>query len=229
MDGEIPGIDANLAAGRLSAVALTTLNYATGQTVTWVQGREIAGWERATRIGVNTRMTVDHVMASAALPLMFPAVKLQGAWYGDGGVRMLTPLAPAVHLGADRILAISTRYDRTRQEADRPLIRGYPPPAQIAGTLLNAIFLDAVDQDALRLERINRLLRKLPPAEWDGLRPIQLLVLRPSVDLGRLAARLRGRPAEGVPLPDPRAGHPRDRQPGFPEPADVPGRLSASS
>ena len=189
VDGEIAGIGANIDAGRLSAVALSTLNYATGQTVTWVEGREIPGWQRANRIGVNTRLTVDHVMASAALPLMFPAVKLQGSWCGDGGVRMLTPLAPAVHLGASRILAISTRYDRTREEADRPLIRGYPPPAQIAGTLLNAIFLDSVDQDALRLERINRLLDKLPPEERGGLRPVQLVVLRPSVDLGMLAAR----------------------------------------
>ena len=189
VDDEIPGIADNVASGRLSAVALTTLNYATGQTITWVQGREIAGWERANRIGVNTRLTVDHVMASSSLPLMFPAVKLTGSWCGDGGVRMLTPLAPAVHLGADRILAISTRYTRSREEADQPAIRAYPPPAQIAGALLNAIFLDSVDQDALRLERINSLLRKLPPAEWEGLRPVKLLVLRPSIDLGMLAAQ----------------------------------------
>ena len=188
VDGEIPGIADNVSRGRLSAVALTTLDYATGQTVTWVQGREIAGWERPYRIGVNCRLTVDHVMASAALPLMFPAVNLRGSWCGDGGVRMLTPLAPAIHLGADRILAISTRYARTREEADRPAISAYPPPAQIAGTLLNAIFLDSVDHDASRLERINRLLDKLPPEQWERLRPIRLLVLRPSVDLGRLAA-----------------------------------------
>ena len=188
VDGEIPGIASNLSRGHLSAVALTTLNYGTGQSVTWVEGREIAGWERANRVGVNTRLTVDHVMASAALPLVFPAVKLKGSWCGDGGVRMLTPLAPAVHLGADRILAISTRYARSREEADQPAIRDYPPPAQIAGTLLNAIFLDSVDHDAHRLERINRLLGKLPREEWGPLRPIKLLVLRPSVDLGRLAA-----------------------------------------
>ena len=188
VDGEIPGIASNVAAGRLSAVALTTLNYATGQTETWVQGRQIAGWERPNRIGANTRLTVDHVMASSSLPLMFPAIEVRGSWCGDGGVRLLTPLAPAIHLGADRILAISTRYARSREEADRPAIVSYPPPAQIAGTLLNAIFLDSVDQDALRLERINRLLGKLPPEDWGTLRPVKLLVLRPSVDLGRLAA-----------------------------------------
>ncbi len=189
VDDEIPGIAANVENGRLSAVALTTLDYGTGQTVTWVQGREIDAWERPNRIGVNCRLTVDHVMASASLPLVFPAVKLAGSWCGDGGVRMLTPLAPAIHLGADRILAISTRYARSREEADRPVIRAYPPPAQIAGTLLNAIFLDSVDLDALRLERTNRLLGKLPAGQREGLRPVGLLVLRPSIDLGKLAAR----------------------------------------
>jgi len=188
VDGEITGIADNLRNGRLQAVALTSLNYATGQTITWVQGREIAGWQRPTRVGVNTRLTVDHVMASSSLPLMFPAVNVAGSWCGDGGVRMLAPLSPAVHLGAERILAISTRYARSREEADQPVVLAYPPPVQIAGTLLNAIFLDSVDQDALRLERINHLLRKLPPEEWGELRPVKLLVLRPSIDLGRLAA-----------------------------------------
>ena len=193
VDGEIPGIADNLERGRLSAVALTTLNYGTGQTVTWVQGCAIPAWERPARLGVNTRLTVDHVLASAALPLVFPAVRLAGSWCGDGGVRMLAPLAPAIHLGADRILAISTRYARSRAEAARPAVSGYPPPAQIAGTLLNAIFLDSVDHDARRLERVNRLLSRLPRERWDGLRPVRLLVLRPSVDLGRLAAEYESR------------------------------------
>jgi NTE family protein len=188
VNDQIPGIADNVASGKLSAVALTGLNYSTGQTITWVQGREIAGWQRPTRVGVNTRLTVDHVMASSSLPLMFPAVKVAGSWCGDGGVRMLTPLSPAVHLGAERILAISTRYARSRAEADQPAVLAYPPPAQIAGALLNAIFLDSVDLDALRLERINELLGKLPREQWGELRPVRLLVLRPSVDLGRLAA-----------------------------------------
>jgi NTE family protein len=174
--------------GRIRAVALTSLNYATGQTVTWIQGCELESWERANRRGVKTRITVDHVLASAALPLIFPAVELEGGWYGDGGIRMYTPLAPAIHLGADTILAISTRYPRNRIEASQKVITGYPPPAQVAGVLLNAIFLDAVEQDAYRLERINRLLGAVPSGERKGLRPIRLLTPRPSRDLGRLAA-----------------------------------------
>ena len=126
-------------------------------------------------------------MASAALPLFFPAIDVDGAWYGDGGIRLTAPLSPAVHLGARRIMAVSTRYARSRQEADMPMVAGYPPPAQVVGVLLNAVFLDLLDNDALRLDQINELLDHLPPQARDGLRHIDLLILRPSQDLGRLA------------------------------------------
>ncbi|MCZ6506811.1 MAG: patatin-like phospholipase family protein [Acidobacteria bacterium] len=184
-NGAIPGIAANLASGQLESLAVTTLNYATGQTVTWVQGNEIESWIRPQRLGISTEIRAEHVMASSALPIVFPAEKLAGGWYGDGGIRFLTPLAPVIHLGADRILAVSTRYDRTLEEASCPMVTGYPPPAQIVGALLNAVFLDSVDQDALRLERVNGLLDGEPRG---NLKPIRLLILRPSQDLGRLAA-----------------------------------------
>src|SRR2546426_2909106 len=188
VNGEIAGITEKLQKGLLKAIALTTINYSTGQTVTWVQGGQILDWERPLRRSIRTRLTVDHVLASAALPLMFPAVKLGNDWYGDGGVRLHAPLSPAIHLGARRILAVSTRYQPTHEEADRPVIRGYPPPGHVAGILLDAIFLDLMDYDALVLERLNRLLGKLPQQEWGDLRPVDLLVLRPSQDLARLAA-----------------------------------------
>ncbi len=188
VDGEMQGIAHNIEGGRLKAVALTTLKYSTGQTVTWVQGAEFKGWERPNRIGVRCRLSVDHVMASAALPLLFPAVRLGGEWYGDGGVRLQTPLAPAIHLGAERVLAISTRYPRSQREAGRPVISGYPPTAQVVGTLMNAIFLDAIDHDARRMERINELLATCRQDSPGDLRVIRHLVLRPSQDLGRLAA-----------------------------------------
>jgi NTE family protein len=188
VDGAIDGIADNLEHGRLQAVALTALKYATGQTVTWVQGNDVEEWERPMRIGARARLAADHVMASAALPLMFPAVRVGSSWYGDGGIRLQAPLAPAIHLGADRILAISTRYARTLREASTPAIEGYPPLAQVAGALLNAIFLDAFDSDALRLAQVNRLLDHTEPSEWRGWRKVSLLVIRPSQDLGRLAA-----------------------------------------
>ena len=187
-DGHIQGIEDNLCQGTLTAVALSTLDYSTGQTVTWVQGCDIDEWRRPNRLGVKCQLTVNHIMASAALPLIFPAIQLENSWYGDGGIRMSAPLAPAIHLGADRILALSTRYDRSDDKAAQPNITGYPPPAQVAGKLLNAIFLDSIDQDAERLRRINGLLDSLPLEERNGLRPIDLLVLRPSQDLGKLSA-----------------------------------------
>jgi NTE family protein len=188
--GHVLGIARNLEAGWLRAIALTASSYTTGQSVTWVQTREDCGintWERPQRKSISCRLGVEHVMASAALPFFFPAVEVDGSWYGDGGIRLTAPLSPAVHLGARRIIAVSTRYARSREEADRPAIADYPPPAQVAGVLYNAIFLDQLDGDALEMRRINDLIARLPPSDRNGLRPIDLLLLRPSVDLGRLA------------------------------------------
>lgn len=187
-DGRLVGVEQRLASGTLQALAVVTTNYATGQTVTWVQGSDIERWERPNRVSFNTSLTIDHVMASTALPLIFPAVQIGDAYYGDGGIRLSAPLAPVVHLGANKILAISTRYARSRAEADEPLFTGYPPLGQIFGLLMNSIFLDALDQDALMMDRINALLDELPRRKRLGLRPVELLVLRPSVDLGRLAS-----------------------------------------
>jgi NTE family protein len=189
-EGGLPGIARNLTAGSLHAVALTASSYTTGQSVTWVESVDGCGvmtWERPQRRSVDGCLGVDHVMASSALPFFFPAVEIDGAWYGDGGIRLTAPLSPAIHLGARKIIAISTRYPRTREEADRPEVIGYPPPAQVAGVLLNAIFLDLLDADALRLEQLNALVDRLPPEARGGFRHVDLLVLRPSQDLGRLA------------------------------------------
>jgi NTE family protein len=186
-DGTFPGIDYNLARGSLHAVALNATSYTTSQSVTWVQGREITTWERPQRRSEHARLTVDHVMASTALPLLFPATQVGDEWYGDGGIRLTAPLSPALHLGASRVITISTRYARTRAEANVPQLVGYPPPAQVLGVLYNAIFLDMIDQDVSRLERLNRIIEKLPPEKRDGLRIIDMLVLRPSMDLGRLS------------------------------------------
>jgi NTE family protein len=187
VDGELTGIQYNLALGRLKAVALSTSSYTTGQSLTWIQGQDLHDWLRPQRRSQQTVLTVDHVMASSALPLFFPAVEIDDEYFGDGGVRLSAPLSPAIHLGAEKILAISTRYNRTAAEARLPDVTGYPPPAQVVGVLLNSVFLDLLDQDALRLERLNFLLRKVPPEEREDLRPVSLLALRPSVDLGRLA------------------------------------------
>lgn len=191
--GEITGIDYNLHRGVLKAVAISTTSYTTGQSVVWVQGRDIELWERPNRVSVQTKIRVDHVMASSALPLVFPAIPIGDQWYGDGGVRLAAPLSPALHLGARRILAVSTRFDRSRAEADEFEVTGYPPPAQVMGVLMNAIFLDLLDQDVHRLERLNRLLERIPEGERNGLQPVRLVVMRPSRDLSKLAGEYEPR------------------------------------
>jgi NTE family protein len=183
----IEGIEKNLREGDLAAFALMTLDYSTGQTVRWVQGRNYDVHEGPNRRVAVTRFTIEHVLASAALPFVFPAVRIDDQWHGDGGIRLAAPLSPAVHMGARRIIAMSTGYQRSLLEASTPVVSGYPPAAQVLGQLVNAVFLDVIDEDVARMERMNDLLRKMAPHERDGLKPVDLLVLRPSVDLGKLA------------------------------------------
>ena len=187
--GVIPGIGENIRRQHLKALAITATNYTTGQAVTWVQGRNIEMWERPHRHSVMTEITVDQVMASTALPLFFPAVRVGDSWYGDGGIRQYAPLSPSLHLGAKCIIAVSTRHKPTPAEADRPVNRGYPSVAQILDVLMNAIFVDLLDQDLLGLERVNRLLENRPPDPSSRVRLVKAFTLRPSVDLARVAGR----------------------------------------
>lgn len=187
--GPLEGVRRNVESGRLEALALLTTRYATGQTICFFQGGDVTGWERPNRRGIATQLHVDHVMASASLPLFFPPVQVGRDWYGDGGIRLVAPLAPAVHLGAERILALSTRYPRTTEEAEAGSRSAAPSPALIAGNLFNAIFLDSLDQDASNLERVNRLVEHVPEERRSELREIELTMLRPSRDLGLLAGR----------------------------------------
>ncbi len=192
-DGKLSGIGENLRQGRLKALAITGTNYATGQAVTWVQGKNINMWERPHRRSSIAEFSVDHIMASAALPLFFPAIEVDGRWYGDGGIRQSAPLSPALHLGAKRILAISTRFVCPTDEAISPMIHGYPPPAQILGALMNSIFLDVLDQDARALERVNQLLKKIPPGVETGSARVDLFMLRPSSDIGKISSQFESR------------------------------------
>src|SRR5688500_6758753 len=188
VNGEMTGIEFNLHRETLRAVAMSTTDYTTGQSVVWVQGRQIETWERPGRMTRETRLTIDHVMASAALPLFFPAVQIGPHWHGDGGIRLTAPLSPALHLGASKILAVSTRYDRSQGEASAPDVSGYPPPAQVIGLLMDAIFLELLDQDVARMERMNELLEKVEPKKRGHTRFVEVMVLRPSKDLARIAA-----------------------------------------
>ncbi len=187
VDGELIGIQQNLERGTLKALALTALNYSNEQTVTWVQARGFHPWSQPRHRSVAARIRVEHVVASSALPLFFPAVRVGDDWYGDGGIRLSTPLAPPLRLGATRILAISPHYEPTQEEADQTKNRGYPPPAEILSQLMNAIFLDVLDEDVRRLESINSLLSRMPPEHRGDLRQVAIRTIRPSQVLGKLA------------------------------------------
>jgi NTE family protein len=186
----------HLRAGRLRGFALSATNYHTGAGVTFFEGApEIEPWTRSTRIGVRARITTDHVMASAAIPVFFPPVRLERTFYGDGCVRMIYPMSPAIHMGAERIVAISVRHLRNPSETARDEIvetTDVLPLSEIVGVLLNAVFLDSLDSDVERLERVNKAMALIPRDRLSksdlSLRPIPALVLRPSADLGKLAA-----------------------------------------
>jgi len=185
----------NIASGVIRGFAVTATSYATNAAVTFYDGaRDIEPWVRATRVGVRTQIRLDHVMASASIPIFFPPVRVQGAWYGDGSVRMTAPLSPAIHMGAERLLVVGVRRWREPDELQplrRPARRDVLAPSQIAGTLLNAVFLETIEADVERLEMVNRLVERLPASERGAspgkLRVIPALVLRPSRDLGELA------------------------------------------
>jgi NTE family protein len=183
--GEICGVDQNLADGWLRALAVMTTNYASGRSEAWVDTLEETIWSGSQVSARPTSLTIDHVMASAALPFFFPAVRLRNHWHGDGGVRLAAPLSPALRLGAKRILAVSPRVKPQRPEEG--LATSYPSPGQVAGVMLNAVFLDLLDFDALQMQRINDLLRRIPQQNWGNQRQVDVMVLRPRQDLGQIA------------------------------------------
>jgi len=181
--------------GTLKGVAFSATNYLTGTAITFFDGDEtIVPWVRSTRLGVRVPVILDHVMASSAIPVFFPPAKIEGALYGDGCIRLTSPVSPAIHLGADRILCVGIRYFRTHEqtiELNRNLKREELSIAEIGGVLLNAVFLDSLETDIERLERINRTLSLLTPEQKSKmaspLKEIPVMALRPSQDLGQLA------------------------------------------
>lgn len=182
--------------GALRGVAVSATSYTTGLGVTFFDGvRELQPWYRSTRIAVRQRLRLPHVLASTAIPIFFPPVKVRGLFYGDGCVRMPAPLSPAIHLGADRILAIGVQFPKPIElppERSRAPRREFLPMSEIAGVLLDAIFLDALESDLERLDRVNRTVAFIPPEQRgtaaQPLRAVSCLVLRPTQDLGTLAA-----------------------------------------
>jgi NTE family protein len=184
--------------GHLHALAVTASSYGSGQHVTFYDAVEpIAPWTRSQRLAVPDAITVDHLLASAAIPFVFPAIPLpihgRNEFFGDGSMRQSAPISPAVHLGAERILVVGAgrMHEPTVTAEARSGSDEYPNLAQIAGHALSSIFLDALAVDVERLQRINNTLAMLPPdvRARSNLKPIEVLVIAPSQRLDDIAAR----------------------------------------
>jgi len=191
---EIPfeAIRENVARGLVRGVAISATNYETGTSVTFFDGApEMKPWARSRRMGVKTAITLDQVMASAAIPIFFPPVQVGGSWFGDGGVRLTAPMSPALHLGADRVLVIGIRHPRTAEETvviNEAAQRDDLPLSQILGVLMNAVFLDSLEPDIERVERVTEMLDTIQRPADSHLRPVHILLLQPSQDLAALAS-----------------------------------------
>ncbi len=179
----------------LHALAVTASSYTGGEHYTFFDAAQpIAPWQRSQRVAVQSRLTAEHLLASSAIPFVFPATALEVAgergWFGDGSMRQTAPLSPAVHLGAQRLMIIGA--GRMQEPAGRVVAsHDYPNLAQIAGHAMASIFLDALAVDIERMRRINRTLALLPDSALADtpLRPLEALVISPSQRLDDIAAR----------------------------------------
>lgn len=189
-------IQRSIDAGWVHALSISVSGYTSGQSVSFYQGVPgIPPWKRATRVGCPANITLDHLMASSAIPFVFDAVKIHREYFGDGSMRQIAPISPALHLGADKVLVIGVR-----QETGQPVRTGenveYPSLAQIGGHVLSSIFLDTLEGDLERLRRINETVRLIPIEERDKangrtvhLRPVETLLIAPSQNIGEIALR----------------------------------------
>ncbi len=185
------GIQKSIKSGALHALGITAWGYTSGQSVTFYQGAEnITPWDRKRRVGISTNIGVEHLAASSAIPFLFPAMKINREYFGDGSMRQLAPISPALHLGAERILVIGV-HDTKNAQPDRVKIVSYPPMAQIAGHVMNSIFLDSLDVDLERLQRINEIIQLIPRGTLENssmqLRPIKSMVISPSEEINKIA------------------------------------------
>lgn len=183
--------------GHLQALAVSVSSYSAGEHVTFFQGHaQLTPWTRLQRRAVRADITHHHLLASSAIPFVFPAMALpmdgQTAYFGDGSMRQSAPISPAIHLGAERICVIGAgRTQEPRIPEQRPENSHYPTLAQIAGHALSSIFLDSLAVDIERVQRINQTLSLVPEAlrNASNLRPVELLVISPSERIDMIAAR----------------------------------------
>ncbi|GIZ51471.1 patatin-like phospholipase family protein [Noviherbaspirillum aridicola] len=192
---DLPRLDAALRTGALHALAVTASSYTNGRHITFFQSEaEIEPWSRSQRLSLRAQIGIEHLLASSAIPLIFPATPLycegRREYFGDGSMRQLAPISPAIHLGADRVLVIGAgRLSEPAAEVTGQA--GYPSLAQIGGHAMSSIFLDSLAVDIERMQRVNQTVKLLTPEQrrQTPLRPIEMLVIAPSERLDAIATR----------------------------------------
>jgi NTE family protein len=183
------GVRRSIERGHVRAFALCATSYITGNSVAFYDGVDSLGdWARVQRVGRRCEFTLDHLMASVAIPLLCQPVKIGDEYFGDGAMRQLHPLSPAIHLGADRLLIIGVRARRAAGVSVNRLQPTMPSPGDIFGYMLDTLFTDQIYGDLEQLDRINVLVHTAPHATR-GARTVETLMLAPSVDPRQLVAR----------------------------------------
>lgn len=185
------GIQRAINNGALHAVSISASGYESGESISFFQAHPSAEpWQRIQRHGIRSELGVDHLLASSAIPFIFPATRIHREYFGDGSMRQLAPISPAIHLGAERILVVGA--GRKNEHQERRQVETHPSLAQIAGHALSSIFLDGLAVDIERMQRINSTLAKIPEEAREAagitLRPIKTLIISPSERLDRIAA-----------------------------------------
>lgn len=190
---DFEGIESAVNAHALHAVSVTCSGYHSGQCVSFFQGRaDLEPWKRSHRVGAHVKLDVEHLMASSAIPFLFPPVRLHREWFGDGTLRQLAPISPALHLGASKVLVIGAAkpIDDQRERVEAACA---PSLAHIAGHALSGIFLDNLSADLEQLTRLNATLALIPEEvrqrEGMDLRPVEVMLISPSERLDLLAER----------------------------------------
>jgi len=190
-------IQNRIVSGDLEALSITALGYNSGESVSFFQGNEaLRGWRRYRRVGTPAPITVDHLLASSAIPAIFPTVKLSREYFGDGAMRQMAPISSALHLGADRLFIVGVsgnRYAARHWKYRRPLQpRHSPSIAQIIGQMFNSAFIDSLEGDIEHLERVNDLLKLVNEERCENtshLRRVETLIISPSKALDKIAGR----------------------------------------
>jgi NTE family protein len=185
-------LDTAIDNGELEAIAITAMSYASGKSVTFFQGHEqIPAWNRSRRRGEKIPISIDHLMASTAIPGLFPAVQIDSDYFGDGAVRQLKPISPALHMGANKLLIIGVSDNPSHSQKSTEMQHS-PSTAQIVGHMFNSAFIDAVESDLETLQSINRLASALPQSLRDknnisDLNPVDVLSISPSESIDKIA------------------------------------------